>query len=213
MYLTAFSVIFFYMAFFTSDLVTRYLMPALPALIIIMVIGIRNTFELRFKAVAVLGALVLALLFAFNVNYAAGLYSKYAPVSYLAGPETREEYLTRMAPDYEAVTFANVNLPERALVLMLFAGDRGYYWDRELAYWSPYGGELIRLVRGSGTADEISAKLEGLGVTHLFIKDLLLEKFAVDNFEGGEYVLIQAFFRLHTARMFSSNGFSLYVLR
>jgi hypothetical protein len=210
-YLAVFVILFFALATLTADLVTRYLMPAMPAFIVLAAAGFRNLSETRrLKAAAV--ALILLTL-AFNVRYVAGLYQRLSPFGYLTGAVTRDEYLTAALPDYEAVMRSNRILPPGAAVMLLFAGDRGYYWEREY-YFPDRTGLLVRsYIKRSRDAAELGEKMKRRGVTHLFVNDALFGKFVADNFgaEGGAFV--SGFFAGHAERVLGSNGFSLYALR
>ncbi len=208
-HLALFSFLFFVMAASTADLATRYLMPALPAVIVIAVFGAKNLFEAR-KEAAIAG---LAALFAFNAFYASRLYSKYRPFDYLLGAGARGGYLQKTLPDYRAVEYANANLPANAKVLLLFSGDRGYYWEREYLYWDRTGVTLKGLVkRYYNDAEALRTAFKGYGVTHLFVNDGIFEGFANDNFSAEELKGLAEFFQRRARRVYGANGFSIFEL-
>ena len=182
--LALFSLFFLFIAFFTVDIVTRYLLPILPVVVIFVVIGISNLMAM--KRARYLTILCMAGLFAFNGWYMVNLYQKYRPIGYLTGGETREEYLARALPDYAAIRFANANLPDDARVMLMFAGDRGYYWDREYSYGGRGGGYFVRAVKRSADARELKERFKTMGATHLFIRDDLLGRFAKDNLDDHD---------------------------
>ncbi len=119
----------FAVTLFTVDLVTRYLMPFLPAIFIVLVKGVRNSFSSR--RLVVPGVILLLCALAFNVYYISGLYRANSPIAYLFTDESRDEYLLKKLPDYKATVYANENLPEDAKVMFLFTGDRGGITGRE----------------------------------------------------------------------------------
>ncbi|MBI5491324.1 MAG: glycosyltransferase family 39 protein [Deltaproteobacteria bacterium] len=208
-HLALFSLLFFVMAASTADLATRYLMPALPAVIVIAVFGAKNLFEARKEAAIA----ALAALFAFNAFYASRLYSKYRPFDYLLGAGARGDYLQATLPDYKAVEYANANLPANAKVLLLFSGDRGYYWEREYLYWDRTGVTFEGLVkRYHNDADGLRAAFKGFGVTHLFVNDRIFEGFANDNFSADELKGLAEFFQRRSRRVYGANGFSIFEL-
>lgn len=211
-YLLIFLCLFFVMAAFTVDLVTRYLMPSFSALIILVTLGIKNLFEGK-NYLKVINTGLLILLFIFNAVYIAALYGQVRPFPYLEGRENRDAYLSRTLPDYDSIRFANSNLPAAAKVMLVFAGDRGYYWKREYCYGDRAGVYLMGFVNGSRDDEELKKKFLSIGVTHLFANDRLLDKFAYDNFKGEKMGLLAAFFKNHIARLYTSNGFSVYVIR
>lgn len=211
-YLLAFFCLFFLMAAFTVDLVTRYLLPSIPALIILVTLGIKNLFEGK-NYLRLINTVLLTLLFFFNAVYIASLYGQVSPLPYLEGRESRDAYLSRTIPDYDSIRFANSYLPAGAKVMLVFAGDRGYYWKREYYYGDRAGIYLKGFVNGSRDDEELKKKFSSLGVTHLFANDRLLEKFANDNFDAEKIALLAAFFKNHVARLYASNGFSVYVIK
>ena len=210
-YLAVFSALFFYLVFFTADLVIRYILPILPPLVIIAAYGIKNGLERKGLRPWVIACLVF--LFSFNIVYLGGLYKEYRPFLYLSGKETRDDYLLRVLPDYAVTKYANQNIAPQAKVLFLFTGDRGYYWEREYYYSGRTGGNLYGFVRKSGNAEELKEKFSSIGVTHLFIMDALFDRFAMDNFREDEIRLLRDFFKNHAKRLYSANGFSLYWIK
>ncbi len=209
--LALFSVLFFVMAFLTVDLVTRYLLPVIPLVIIFVTLGFRNLFETR--SLGWLAAVALGALLVFDGSYVVGLYRRNPPFSYLTGRISREQYLTGRLPDYDAVSWANRKLPTDAKVMLVFSGDRGYYWQRPYSYGDRMGVFLQRYVRTSGDAAALEKKFASGGVTHLFLNDALTEKFINDNFNDDRLKLLADFFNDHTTRLYSANGYSLYALR
>ncbi len=210
-FLVLFSLLFFVLAFFAVDLVTRYLLPTIPLIVILVVLGFRNlraTPRLAGAAVVLMAGLIL-----FDGVYIAGLYRSNAPLAYLGGVETRGQYIERRLPDYKTIMYANRTLPTDAQVMFLFTGDRGYYWERDYYYGGREGGGLMQFIRGSSNGVDLLRKFTGTGATHLFIHEALLVKFVNDNFkERGKKVVVD-FFNHETTRLFSANGFALYALK
>jgi 4-amino-4-deoxy-L-arabinose transferase-like glycosyltransferase len=207
-YMTFFSFLFFYVAFFTVDIVTRYLLPIIPVLIIFIVFGFCNLSKIkRFKNIA---ALLMAGLFIFNGWYLVELYRRYRPLQYLIGYETRDKYLSRRLSDYPTISFANSVLPDNARVMLIFAGDRGYYWEREYYYGPRSAQDIIRFIKGSSNEVELKEHFRGLGMTHLFIRDPLFIKFCKDNLDREELEVLNRFYRTQLKTLYSRNGYSLY---
>lgn len=210
-FLALFSVLFFIFAFLTADLVTRYLMPVIPLLIIMVTIGFRNLVET--KKLRLLAAALLAALLVFDAAYITGLYRRHSPLPYLLGAQTREQYLSKRLPDYAVVNYANGVLPKGAKVMLLFSGDRGYYWNAEYVYGERTGTFLLGYVRGAKDGEALKQRFTAQGITHLFINDRLTEKFLNDNFTRAELAVVVDFFNKHAARLYGANGFSIYALR
>ena len=206
--LLAYCAFFFLAAALTVDLVTRYLMPVIPAVIILVTLGVKNAFTsrtLRWPA-----ALIAAALIAFNASYAAGLYQRTGALGYFSGGMDREGYLKATLPDYDTVSFANRTLPESAKVMLIFTGDRGYYWDRDYIYGDRTGVFLRTLVKNAQDAGSIGAGFKGFGATHLMLNEALFQKFVNDNFKERELELLVLFFNTRLRTLYTARGYSLY---
>ncbi len=211
LYLFIYSIVFFAMTFFTTDLVIRYILPVLPPLVIIAVFGIRASIE-RGGAARYIALAGLLLYFLISVLYLNGLYARYAPLSYLTGSQSRAEYLLAMLPDYETTAYANANIAKDSKVLFLFTGERAYYWKRDYFYGGRLGENLLAQVKRAGSAEELLTDMRGRGYTHLFIMDPIFDRFAADNFTASEQDLLRDFFGKYLRRLHSANGFTLYRL-
>jgi len=206
-----FSLLFFLLVFFTVDLVTRYLLPILPLIVILVVLGFRNLRAVPKLAGAAI--VLMAALLVFDGLYIAGLYKRYAPLAYLSGAETRDQYLEKRLPDYKVIRYANKTLSTDAMVMFIFTGDRGYYWERNYYYGGREGGFLKQFLKTSSSGAELLGKFTATGATDLFIQEPLMEKFINDNFTlRGKKVLVD-FFKHYTVRRFWANGFALYALQ
>ncbi|MFQ5586126.1 MAG: ArnT family glycosyltransferase [Thermodesulfobacteriota bacterium] len=209
--LAFFSCFFFLIALFTVDIVTRYLLPIIPVIIIFTVIGFSNLMGMR--RVRYLALLFMTGLFVFNGWYIVNLYQRYRPMGYISGSETREEYLTRRLPDYAAIQFGNAHLPDDARVMLIFAGERGYYWEREYFYGSRGGGYFIRAVRRSADERGLKGWFKEMGATHLFMRDDLLIRFAGDNLDRKGLTVFERFYRGELRRLYMQNSYSLYEIK
>ncbi|MFZ3072489.1 MAG: glycosyltransferase family 39 protein [Thermodesulfobacteriota bacterium] len=209
--LAGFAALFFYMAFFTAELVIRYVFPILPPLAVLAAFGVKNSFE--FKKTKTVAVVLLAAFFLFNVYYLKGLYDKYRPIAYVTGKESAEEYLSRTLPDYSVINFANKTLPPSAKVELIFAGDRGYYWERPYYYGGRAGDSLIAAVKSAKSGQELKDSFSGRGITHIFVRDALLIKFAGDNFDADKMKVLSDFTGNNLVFLNSANGFSLYGIR
>ena len=209
-YLAIFSAVFFFVAFFTIDMVTRYVLPILPAVVIFTVYGFKNAFEM--KRLRSWSVALLVALFIVNGWYLTKLYNRYRPMDYLTGGETKEQYLSRRLPDYSTIAFANSTLPADARVMSFFGGDRLYYWNRNNVFGERLGNDLIRFVQGARNEQELRGRFRELGITHLFINDPLFMKFSKDNFDEKQLVMLERFFKVCALELYGKNGYSLYRL-
>lgn len=207
--LLAYCFFFFLAAALTVDLVTRYLMPVIPVVIILVVLGMRNALSGRLKWPAVF---FVAALVAFNLGYVRSLYQKTGAAGYIASGMDREGYLKAALPDYETVSFANSTLPKCSRVMLIFTGDRGYYWDRDYVYGDRTGVFLKAMVRDSGEPGKLAAAFRSYGATHIMLNDALFQKFANDNFNEKELSVVASFFSTRLKPLYASKGYSLFEL-
>jgi hypothetical protein len=214
----AFVILFFAIAFFTSDLRMRYIAPIIPVLVVLSVMGAeklyraigkgRNAGGKRLALVLLIVALGLAL--AYNGRYVVAQFKEVEPLGYVSGAITRDEYLERHRPEYAAMRFINHYLPQDAKVMLIFLGSRGYYCDRSYVYGDEALGSVFM---GSGNAGEMYSKLKSMGITHLLIYDPLLRQWVKDNFKDGAERRLKSFFLNYVKPIYSKHGFSLFALQ
>jgi hypothetical protein len=211
----AFVVLFFVIAFFTSDLRIRYIAPIIPVLAVLTVLGAEKLHRAIGKRRGSAGKYVaLALLFtalasalAYNGRYVVAQFKEVEPFGYISGAVNRDDYLDRHRPEYAAVRFINSHLPQDAKVLLLFLGDRGYYCDRDYVLGE---GVLGTLFRESKAPTDILLGLQREKVTHLFINDPFFKRWAETSLSDVEKNKLDHFLGKYTRILFNKNGF--YVL-
>ncbi|HEX9909368.1 MAG TPA: glycosyltransferase family 39 protein, partial [Desulfatiglandales bacterium] len=106
----AFVVLFFAIAFFTSDLRIRYIAPIIPVLVVLSVMGAEKFYRAigkerrgrRKKVAFALLTVALALALAYNGRYVVAQFKEVEPFGYIAGTVSRDEYLDRHRPEYAA---------------------------------------------------------------------------------------------------------------
>jgi len=213
----AFVVLFFAIAFFSSDLRVRYIAPIIPPLVILSVLGLAkvNSFVQSIKGGSVgaarflLVGLAVAFALLWNGKYIVRQFQSVQPFSYLGGEVSRDDYIAKYRPEYPAIKFINENLPSNALVSFLFLGRRGYYCDRDYIHGE---GGLETILKESRSADSIREALSRTGVTHLFIHDPLFEKWVGNNLNDYNLDVFNEFFKKYSKIIYNKNGFTLLSL-
>jgi hypothetical protein len=214
----AFVVLFFAIAFFTRDLRIRYIAPIIPVLVILSAMGAENLHREIVKRRWVRGKRIAsALLFvslasalAYNGRYVVGQFKEVEPFGYLTGAVSRDEYLDRHRPEYAAMRFINHHVPQDARVMLIFLGSRGYYCDRDYVYGDEALGSVFQ---GSAHAEEMHAKMKGMGVTHLLIYDPLFGRWVNSNVGERAEKVLKPFFLNYVKLLYCHNGFSLFALK
>jgi hypothetical protein len=221
-----FSVIFITMAFFLTAKQVRYILPVLPFLAIISIMGIKSLLDkigertlfsfLRFgeKIKSILRVFVFAsvtILLIFNFIYLKNRIETIDPFPYVLGKETREAFLKRHLLHYDAVEYINHFLPDDAVVFTMFLGRRGYYLNRNYKNESSFGMETIRhLINNADNERKYLEYVRSMGVTHILMRIDLVDKFLKDNFSKYD---IKRFLSLETKywkKVYESNGYAVW---
>jgi hypothetical protein len=213
----AFVVLFFAIAFFTSDLRIRYIAPILPALVVLSAMGVEKLQGAIGKAgrrrvknpLLALLMIALASALAYNGRYVVAQFREVEPLGYIAGAVSREEYLESHRPEYAAMRFINSHLPQDAKVMLIFLGSRGYYCDRSYVYGDEALGSVFN---GSNSGEEMHSKLKGMGITHLLIFDHLFGRWVSGNLKEKAETSLKPFFINYAKLIYSKNGFSVFAL-
>jgi len=189
-FFAVFAVFFLLTATFLDQTRIRYILPVVPPLAILSVMGLMNIFEWASSRPPVLknliyfsSAAVFIALLTLNGLYAKNYYQSIAPMNYILGRESKDEFISRHHIGYPAVKFINAHTPKDAKIrLILFAG-RGYYLDRLYEEGPDYGMSDIRgWVEHCRDDVTFMRYLQSLRCTHLLIRTALFEKFLRDNY-------------------------------
>lgn len=202
-------------AFVATDMRARYVAPALPALVILAVIGAarlwksaRERFPVRFgRWLRILLAGCLALGIAANGKYAIQQFARFLPLAYISGELDRDAYRLRFWPEYALFRFANRELPAGSRILAVFFGNRGYYSDHEVWFGNA---RFEALVRERRSVEEVRQTLAGEGFTHLAINLDMFRQWVVPGLDEPARALSDRF--LGQPPAFSSGPFALYDL-
>jgi hypothetical protein len=218
LFFAGFTVFFLLMATFLDQTRIRYILPVVPVLCILTVMGLTNIYKrsislpgnLRFFA----SALIILIFVAFmipNFLYLKNYYRSISPMNYVLGKESRDEFITRRHVGYSAMRYINSHTPKDARVrLILFAG-RGYYLDRIYEEGPNYGMNDIRgLVINAKDEKSFLAYLQSLGCTHLLVRTDLFEKFLQDNYSQDTRTLLSQRMNQSMAMIFNKDGCTVY---
>jgi 4-amino-4-deoxy-L-arabinose transferase-like glycosyltransferase len=207
--LGSFAVLFLFYALLLVDLRVRYVLPIVPALVVLAVYGVFNVYLRIRRPVYLFGALILFT--AWHTLYLARYVRAAAPLPYLIGGESREAYLARALPEYAALQFINRNTEPSAKIYLLFVGRRAYYCERD--YFHDGGdlpGYLLAVIRAAKSPDEIAHALKRNQITHLMIRENLLIVFLTQNLTSTQAALWNHFVQSHLVLEFRDHGHSVY---
>jgi Dolichyl-phosphate-mannose-protein mannosyltransferase len=206
---------------FMADLRIRYILPTVPFMTILAVTGIRNGTEwLQSRgnhALMLAGRAVrfaVPLLIAANLVYLGNRLTDIRPLPYLLGGESRDDFVSRQVGSYPATAFINRNLPDDAVVYLLYLSGRGYYLDREYIHHAGQEAGIVKaMVRSSKDGATLAAFLRSLGGTHLLVREELLIKALVDNYPDETVRGVLEMLAKSLIKVYESNGHAVYVIR
>lgn len=210
-FLASFALLFLFYALFLVDLRIRYILSIVPPLVILAVYGIFNVY-LRIKRPVYLFAGIIFFA-AWHGIYLWRYFRETAPLSYLAGYESRDAYLTRMLPEYASFQYIDRSTPPDAKIYLLFIGRRAYYCERD--YFHDGGdlpGFLLAAIRGAGSADQIAQTLKQKNITHLMVRENLLADFLTHNLTPNQAALWNRFAQSRLSLDFRDRGHAVYQL-
>ena len=221
-----FSALFIFMAYILTEKQVRYILPAIPFLTILAVMGIKDLVDklgeetlfssLRFdknirsavKIVLFVGILSLLIL---NFLYLKKRMDIIKPLPYVFGQETKKAFLKRHLLHYDAVEYINFNLPEDARVFTMFLGRRGYYLDRTYKNEPSFGMSTIsHMVTISANEEKFKEYIQSMDVTHILMRTDLVNNFLKDNFSIQEIKRFMNLAKKYWKLIYESNGYSIW---
>jgi len=150
----------------------RFLAPAFMALTLLCVAGLDRVTRPRsgehtshLPGKIYLGVLALGVLF--NVSLIWDTWHQKNPGLYVAGQETRDQYLSRNIPRYPMYRAMNGLDPE-AKVLLVYMGNLGYLAERPFHSDSVFEAHTLQAMLARDASPEgLRRQLKNLGITHL----------------------------------------------
>ena len=197
-FFVSFTIIFVFVAYFSTEKQVRYILPVLPFLSILAVMGIKDLLDklgkgtfispLQYgKNIKLIAKFIvlstIAILLVFNLLYLTKRMNIIQPFPYISGKETRDAFLKRHLLHYDAVKYINNNLPNNAKVFTMFLGRRGYYLERAYKNETSFGMSTIRhMVNSSNDEEKFVEYIRSMNVTHILMRTDLVNKYLKDNF-------------------------------
>lgn len=211
-----FSAFFLLMACFLTIIRIRYILPIIPFMAILSVMGIRNLVEWAdrlSRPTGHIGIIVISsitvILIAFNFLYLKDYFYTIKPARYVFHQETRDEFLTRNIGSYPAVKYINENLSDDSRIFFIFLGRRGYYLDRPYYYDSSFGMKTINgMVKASKDRHEFQEYLQSLECTHILMRTRLFNKYLHDNFSEEAIARFMGLAKEYWRPFYVSSGYA-----
>lgn len=218
LFFAGFTVFVILTATFLDQTRIRYILPAIPILCILAVMGLTNIWDwiisrstqLR-RALAMVFISFLVVIMSQNIFYIENYYQKIGPLNYVLGKESRDEFLMHHIGSYAAIKYINEHTPENAKFRLIFLAGRGYYLDRNYEDDPNMGmGFISSLVSNSNDYKTFQSYVHSLGYTYLLVRIDLLHKFLQDNYSNETVTRFLQQMRSSTEMIYSANGYAVY---
>jgi hypothetical protein len=205
---------------FSMEQIVRYILPVIPLLSILTVMGLVNIWNWAMKiSIPFRNVLTAVLLIIFilimskNVFYIKNYYHNISPLSYILGIESKDEFITRHISSYPAIKYINTNTPDNARIRLVFLAGRGYYLDRIYSEGASYGiGDVSGLAANSQEDRAFQAYLYSLGCTHMLVRTDLYLKYLHDNYPLETVNQFLQRMSKATEMIYNANGYAVYRL-
>jgi len=200
--------------FFLRSMRIRYILPALPALVILCAFGMRNVLHRTPAIVGSVVALFIIGLLGMNFHYLfVERLNVVKPWRYIGHVETRNEFLSRLVGSYRPIQWMNESLPENARILFLMVGHRGYYCEREYLLAPNFGQGILDEMVKQGGKTAFREVLKNLGATHLFTNHYLVFKYLRSSHSKKEIKALRANMRAVAEVIYDEGPYSVLKLR
>jgi hypothetical protein len=190
----------------------RFLLPALPLLLLLLIRATQGWWGERSGRRAAWMTVCTGILL-FNLAVLVPELADQPGLPLLAGQLTREQVLESRLPVYACQRYINRELPADARIWTLQTGNEQFYLERD--YEGDYVVEDFTFhswLAGARQPAEIAGALAATGATHLLIRtDAVLDPSLYSDIPE-QYPLLLHFFRRHTRLLYEANGFAVLEL-
>lgn len=216
-----FSIFFILITFFLDQIRIRYILPVIPFLVILTVMGLMNIFEWLTARESLsrkiyLSGLVIFLiaLLTMNIIYIKKYYLRIDPANYLLKKESRDDFISRHDSSHPAMMYINKNTPGDSRIRLILLAGRGYYLNRIYEEDSSRGIDIIQGLVAASTNDETFQNyLKSLACTHMLIRYDLFQQYLYDNYSPATVNQISQRMGKFLEMMYSANGYAVFKLR
>jgi hypothetical protein len=216
-----FACFYIFMAFLLDQLRIRYILPVVPVLTILTVIGLINIYDLadskiplfRYFIIFVTSCFIIVMI-SKNILYINNYFKSVAPLNYVSGKESRDEFIQRHVKSYAAIKYINKHTSPQSKIRLILLAGRGYYLDRPYEEDASMGMDIIRkLAEKSDDDKSFDGYLDDLACTHLLINMNMFQQYLQGNYPTER---IERLFRQLNKSMsqdYYAEGYALYSLR
>ncbi|MEW6733069.1 MAG: phospholipid carrier-dependent glycosyltransferase [Acidobacteriota bacterium] len=218
-YLLGFAITFYLFWLFASQQI-RYLLPVLPAL----ALAIAASDELFATKVVdnnnrhwqVLHTVMLALvmlIFVINLGIIGYYFNNFNYGNVFLGRISETDYLRSKFDYYNFYEYINANTPSNSRIFLINASNQPYYLERD--YFSDSVFEdytLTRIVSEARSPEEIKARLQAMGITHILYRPYLLFSPDLTRFSAEQQRQLVQFLQQHCKSLLRDQRFALFAI-
>jgi 4-amino-4-deoxy-L-arabinose transferase-like glycosyltransferase len=215
-----FASLYFFLTFFQQVLRIRYIVPIVPALVILSMYGLHGFVTILptrlsskiFKKIAVPSIAICIIIFMlwYNLQYIAHQFNLVQPLPYLRNQVSREAYITAFRPEYPVIQYANASLTPHAKVLCIFLGNRGYYMNFHPIFEQPYSdGIFSRIISSQDKQVNIMTSLKQNNITHIIMREDLTVNW-LQRLPQKDKFIISPLFSSNLKLLFHKNGYNFF---
>ena len=221
LFFMVFSVFFIIATTFLDQIRIRYILPAVPILSILTVMGLINIFNWTISISNKWKYILTVLLFCGfilfmiqNVFYIKNYTQRVSPVNYVLGKESKDDFISRHVGSYPAMKFINQFTPKNSKIRLIFLARRGYYLDRIYEDEPSMGMNFIRGLVAASTNEQVFLKhIYSLGYTHLLVRSDLFNKYLQDNYSADERKILIRRMEKTMNIIYNENGYAVYEIK
>jgi hypothetical protein len=215
-----FASLYFFLTFFQQVLRIRYIVPIIPALVILSMYGVHgivtilptrlSSETLKKIAVPSIAVCIITFMLWYNLQYSVHQFNLVQPLPYLRNQISREAYITAFRPEYPAIQYANASLPPQAKVLCLFLGNRGYYMNFHPIFEQPYSdGIFSKILASNDQQANMMTIFKNNNITHILMREDLTVDWLQRLTEKDKFIIFPLFSR-NLKLLFHKNGYNLF---
>lgn len=203
----------FFVFWFFSKQVLRFMIPLLPVLALLAGFGLNAMWEQFRKIGPVVVTSVVTMFCVSNIFLFFYVESTVQPFGVALGLESKSEYLSRKLPYYDTFQYINQNLPRKTKILFL-GEQRSYGCLRDCMPSFVFVPNFYTVLANEvKDVKEFTSKLKEQNVTHILLNKpeyQRLESYHVYDFSKQGWTVQETFFQQQLKQVYAKNDVFLY---
>ena len=211
----AFALCFLMVVFFKQDMRIRWISPIVPSLILLSAAGLYRMSQwlgetwphLQQNGDALVLGLATICILTTTIPYMRVYFKKVAPMEYLCGRISREDYIAHYRPEYTVIQYANQHLDPPAKILGIFIGNRGYYFENPVRFSSRF---TEKYIIPNQNIEGIEKTIQEKDFRYILVNYAMLNRQINESLSSDQKKMVLSFFTKELKLVFKDNGYGLY---